>query len=333
MQVWNILSNSVRAYLTPGGAPLRVTHEVTHRCNLRCSFCGYWHDEVDGELEVDAIKHLMDQFVELGAVSWGFTGGEPLVKPGIDELIAHGTKRGLYLNMVSNGTLIPWHLSALRQLAFVVISVDGPAELHDRMRGAGTFERTLEGIRQARKAGIPVVIQSILSGELCREKNHAGLLALVALAQEQQCRIMFQRLYADPFLPGPEVSSLSASDPDFKGAMDTVQHLRTARPRLFYQSMDELVYMREGTAADAMCFAGRYYCLLTPQGHLSPCIYKRNRAIAVTGDGVKGLRLAFDQMEKRHACRCFNTCYNRYNHLFQFNLPSMWRTSCDYFQQ
>lgn len=322
----------LRAWHQPGNqrAPLRVTHEITHRCNLQCVFCGYWKNDPIGELSIEQIKGLMDRFVRLGTLSWGFTGGEPLIKPGVDKLIEHAVRKRLYANLVTNGTLLSEHLDAVRQLNFVIVSIDGPLALHDSLRGQGVFTRTLDGISRARDFGVPIVLQTILSGPLLREPEYRGLNSVLALAREHRCRIMFQKLYDDPFLPGQQNDALHCEPAELLRGLQFLQRCREREPRLFYQSATELIYMREDQLNHGpTCMAGLRFCMITPQGYLAPCIYKRNRAVSVKGEILDDLKSALKQLDRHHECHCSNSCYNRYNHLFHFNPATLWRTVCD----
>lgn len=84
--------------------PLRVTQEVTSRCNLRCKYC-----EVEGtgnELDTPTIKAMMREFKSSGTISWGFTGGEPLLLEDIGELVSYAKKLGFITSLITNGLLL-----------------------------------------------------------------------------------------------------------------------------------------------------------------------------------------------------------------------------------
>jgi len=149
--------------------PVMVSFSVTRECNLKCKHC--YSESVDSphpdELDTSEAKRVISQIAEAGARLIIFDGGEPLMRPDIYQLIAHARDAGLRPLMGSNPTLIAPEVAeklvqaGLRALA---ISLDGvDPQTHDEFRGVeGSWERAMEGIRNAREAGIPFQIAPTL---------------------------------------------------------------------------------------------------------------------------------------------------------------------------
>jgi len=139
-----------------------VVWNVGRRCNLRCIHCySQSHDrEYSGELSHDEGLKLIDDLASFGAPVLLFSGGEPLMRPDIFELIGYARERGMRAVLSTNGTLIsPEVASRLKELglSYVGVSLDGLKETNDRFRGVtGAFDAALEGIRNCREAGIKV---------------------------------------------------------------------------------------------------------------------------------------------------------------------------------
>lgn len=140
---------------------------VTYRCNLQCRFCyaacGCQKKTSSGEMSTDEIVHILKMIREEAKVpSVSFTGGEPLVRPDIEEMVSSARRIGLRVNLISNGTLLAGNdrVEKLREagLNSAQISLEGPnAAVQDKLTGvAGSFEKTLEGIKMLAKAGIHV---------------------------------------------------------------------------------------------------------------------------------------------------------------------------------
>jgi len=94
--------------------------------------------------------------------------GEPFLYPGILELLLHIKKSGLFVSMDTNGTLLGKYAKAVADLKIdrLIVSIDGPEEIHDEVRGAeGSFRKTAEGIRKIKdletKAGRKSCVQTI----------------------------------------------------------------------------------------------------------------------------------------------------------------------------
>ena len=152
--------------------------QVNDFCNLACAHClvssGPSRDQ---GLSTQRILDAIDQGVELGVTRIFFTGGEPLARPDILELCAHVVERHHQeLVVLTNGTLFKGdRLTRMTELAVsgelasdpalrVQISLDGSrAEVNDPIRGDGSFERIVDGIRTAVEAGLaPTLTATIL---------------------------------------------------------------------------------------------------------------------------------------------------------------------------
>jgi len=139
-----------------------VVWNCTRRCNLRCVHC--YSASADrayaGELTTDEARRLIDDLAGFGAPVLLFSGGEPLLRPDVHELIAYAAERSLRAVVSTNGTLIDEEtVERLRDsgAAYVGVSLDGLGEANDRFRGvAGAFDRALAGIRRCRDAGLKV---------------------------------------------------------------------------------------------------------------------------------------------------------------------------------
>jgi len=145
-------------------SPLRaqpvVVWNCTRRCNLQCVHC-YAEASVTGganELSTTEGRSLLDDLAAFGAPVVLFSGGEPLLREDLFDLIDHGVKLGLRAVLSTNGTLID-EKTALRLrdagVSYAGISLDGLRETNDRFRKAiGGFDLALRGIRNCLSAGL-----------------------------------------------------------------------------------------------------------------------------------------------------------------------------------
>ncbi len=153
-----------------------VVWNCTRTCNLRCVHC-YAHSDArryEGELSTDEAKVMIDNLAAFGSPVLLFSGGEPCLRPDLVELMAYARAAGMRVVISTNGTLIT--PEAARQyaevgLSYVGVSIDGATpETHDAFRGMpGSFERAMEGIRNAREAGIKVGLRMTISKRNWRE--------------------------------------------------------------------------------------------------------------------------------------------------------------------
>jgi heme b synthase len=167
--------------------PLRLlAWETTRRCNLACAHCraAAGSGPYEGELSTVEGKALLEELATRGPVVVILTGGEPLLREDIYELIEYGAGLGHRMVMAVNGTLLTPEIALrLKELGIqrLSISLDGAtAHSHDRLRQVpGAFEGALRGIRAAQAAGLPFQINTTVIAN-----NRAELPALYDLALE-----------------------------------------------------------------------------------------------------------------------------------------------------
>lgn len=213
---------------------------VTYRCDNRCRFCyaGCGDPDVEtkassgDELDTAGFKRVIDAFRDEAKIPFfSFTGGEPLVRPDVEELAAYAVARGLRVNLVTNGRLAtPERAASLfaSGLRTAQVSLEAPeAGLHDSLCGReGAFAETVDGIRAMLAAGISVQTNSTLTAA-----NREALLGLPAFVAGLGVRRMSMNLFI-PVGSGKGASGLFVPYSDVGGFVDE------ARKRAHAASVD-----------------------------------------------------------------------------------------------
>lgn len=151
--------------------PLVVIWEVTRACDLACFHCPVSAQPGRNPLELSTLeaKRVIDDIAQLEPPGFIFTGGDPLKRPDIYELVEYAASKYLQPAMTSSATpllsgesLMHLKRAGLNRLA---LSLDGPTpELHDSFRGVpGSFARTLDAMHCANAIGLPVQINTTIS--------------------------------------------------------------------------------------------------------------------------------------------------------------------------
>lgn len=173
-----------------------VVWNCTRRCNLKCVHC-YSHSQdrqYQGELTNEEAKRFIDGLAEFGVPVLLFSGGEPLLRPDLFELISYTRNKGIRAVISTNGTLITPEVApklADAGLSYVGVSLDGLKPVHDRFRGVDhSFEAALAGIRASRNAGVKVGLRFTINKD--NVDDVPGIFKL--LEQEQIPRICFYHL-------------------------------------------------------------------------------------------------------------------------------------------
>lgn len=240
--------------LTGGGwalPPIQALIELTYRCNQRCSVCQFMPllksggNAGRGEvLSTSEVRHIVDQLPPLALVT--FTGGEPLLRPDLPELVAHAGKRRL-VHVISNGSLLTPELA--RELLATSspgmpspglfafgISVQGNSRTHDRaVARPGGFARTLAGIaalRGARRGAHPLItLKTVINPETLPELPELFRLAEEAGADYfnpilENTGAHFERINFATSIAG--VEERLAEQPPLAG-LDVAQFMETLR--------------------------------------------------------------------------------------------------------
>lgn len=140
-----------------------VVWNVTSRCNLACTHCyanASLCPENSYELSTKDGEKLIDDLASFGVPVLLFSGGEPLMRDDIFELISYAASKGMRTVLSSNGTLIDKTKAEILKkigISYVGISIDGREEPHDKFRcRKGAFRKTLGGIRTCVQSGLKV---------------------------------------------------------------------------------------------------------------------------------------------------------------------------------
>lgn len=255
-----------------------VSWNVTRRCNLKCGHC--YRDAgaaAAGELTTREGRALIDEIARAGFRIMIFSGGEPLLREDLLDLVAHARTRGLRPVLGTNGTLLDE--ATARDLlragaAAVGISLDSlHPEYHDAFRGLpGAWEGAMAGIRACRAAGLPFQIHTTVT-----RQNYHEIEALTDLAVEQGAQghhVFF--LVAVGRAAGLADADLSQEEYEdllrrliVKGQKVPLEVKPTCAPQFMRIAEQMGVRMRYTRG----CLAGIAYCLIDPVGHVQPCAY------------------------------------------------------------
>ena len=315
-----MINSLLFTYLSRVGVkcPLRVTHFCTFRCNLSCSYCGIWKARKK-EMTTEQVKRAMKEFAVAGTVFWTFTGGEPLLRKDIGELVNYA--KGLFpiVSLTTNGVLLKDKINEVKNVNYFTISLDGPKEVNDYNRGKGSFEKALEGIKTARRKGKDVVINAVIS-KLNVKNDFEGIKKLIKIASDNGCRMNFTVLYRDQFNRNNKgINNIWLSDKERINALNFIKKEKKRRFGLISFS-NPCIERIKNLEKWKICYSGKLFCELLPDGTVVPCLFKEKEGI----DGLKyGFVNAFNKLPIHEDCFCINTCYNELNCIFSLNPKSL----------
>lgn len=257
-----------------------ISWNVTKRCNLYCEHC-YRDSGPDasdeGRLTTGEGRRLIDQIQAAGFRLLIFSGGEPLIREDLTELIAHAASRGLKSAMGSNGTLLTAAKARrLKEAGLdgIAISIDSAEpDSHNRFRNSPDgWEKAVQGIRHAREAGLKVQINMTL-----KEDNVDDFDRVARLAEELDVASLH------PFFLVPTGRAVNMEEDALKHERyyqvlrNVLQRQRTTRieikPTCAPQFMPLARSLHLEMRYSRGCLAGVGYCSILPNGDVHICPY------------------------------------------------------------
>jgi radical SAM protein with 4Fe4S-binding SPASM domain len=146
-----------------------VVWNITRACNLKCVHCynDSGSEKANDELSTKEAKVVLDDLAKFGVPSVLFSGGEPLMRDDLFELLGYAVEKGLRTVISTNGTLITDEVAKkIKQygVSYVGISLDGIGKVNDQFRGVeGAFDKAVRGIKNCQDAGVRIGLRLTLT--------------------------------------------------------------------------------------------------------------------------------------------------------------------------
>jgi radical SAM protein with 4Fe4S-binding SPASM domain len=264
--------------------PHVVAWNLTRRCNLRCTHCyisaGPW-ETAEAELDGAECRRVVDELVAVNpSPMLILSGGEPLVREDLPDLVSYASGRGATVVVGTNATaLTEGRVQTLKRagLSGVAVSVDSlEAGVHDVFRGgARALERTVAALEILRASRLDFVIQTTAT-----PANAGEIPALLDWAAEQGA-VCFNLYFLVPTGRGANLLDLSPdriesllaalvkAEKRHRGAMMVRAKCAPHFMRLVHATTPDSPVLNYRTR----CPCGIDYCRITPEGKVTPCPY------------------------------------------------------------
>ena len=213
----------------------QLSWEATGRCNLACAHCAALSGPAVDPARELTTQEARDLFSAVAAdfppdrLSIGITGGEPLLRSDLFTILEHLNRLGLAWGLITNGLLLDDAMLdrlAAAGIGSLSISLDGPPEFHERLRGPGTYAPVLDAVRRAAAhPGVPLLeVGSVLTAGLAPElPGFAELLAGLGVGQWRLLPLAHQGRARDCpgfCAPAAELRASLAWIRDYRGQAD-----------------------------------------------------------------------------------------------------------------
>ena len=255
------------------GPPLWLLAEVTYRCPLHCVFCynplDFAKTERADELSTADWLRVLREARQLGAVQCGFSGGEPLMRDDLEELIAEAHRLGYYTNLLTSGVgLTKERAAALKAagLDHVQLSFqDSTRELNDFLSHTRTFQLKQEVGETIKALGWPMVMNVVI-----HRLNIDHIDRIIAMADAlgaEYLELANSQYYSWAHLNRDHLLPTSEQIRRAEAVTDAWRVKVADRMKLFFVAPD----YHEGKPKKCMNGWGNVFLTVTPDGTALPC--------------------------------------------------------------
>ena len=294
-------------------SPLIVGFSLLNSCTNKCIYCNTWiYDK--NQLKTPEILKIIEELALNGCKRISFTGGEPLLRKDIGQIIDYSKKKGLIVGLNSNGNLVKNKIEDIINLDILTLSLDGPCAIHDKQRGKGSYGKVMEAINVAKDNNIRTNLTCVLT-----KYNINSVEFLINKAEKEKCIIFFQPVSLIP-LGKKKICKLRPDKKEFSKAIDI---LINSRSKYIGNSLGGLNYLKKWPGAYFKeCCAAKIYCAVDPNGNLYSCSNLRDQE---QGKNIlkMGFRKSFDSLNRKSCMNCWCSSKLEMNYLLALDFDAI----------
>jgi MoaA/NifB/PqqE/SkfB family radical SAM enzyme len=313
----------LKCHISNNYKPLVILLYLTDRCNSKCRYCvGNWSGRKIKDYTTDEVKKIIDECRSLGSIHITIHGGELLLRNDTKEIIDYLKENKFYVNVVTNGILLPSKIDEIANVDSLCISLDGREENNDYNRGKGTYKASMTAIKLAKEKGFRLTVQSTLTNRsvkdieyLCRQAKEIGYF--------QQFSLLLKPLT-------PEEKELGLSDEGARDALRQILKLKKEGYPVFtsYRALKNAINWPYGFDKQRLeiaelppgnklikCFFGKLKIAIDADGFAYPCSTLNDSRVS-NELNVKdvGVKKAYEHILKNKPCEaCYYLTQNDWN--------------------
>src|SRR3989344_6738034 len=186
------------------------------------------------------------------------------------------------VTLATNGILIPDHIDEMHNIDNLIISLDGPKDIHDKLRGKGTFDKVVEAINILNSKGIKTTVNAVIT-----KYNFEYIDFLVEFAKKYNVNLMFQ--------PVVKIKNNSKSDAldnkELLNVIEKIKKLKKLNKEIITSnsSLDDLYNFKteKRKKFQRNCLSGKIFCIISPDGKIVPCL------LELGNKNIDGLKLGW----------------------------------------
>ena len=276
--------------------PLNVSYFITNKCDLRCDYCNIpetrGHHE---QMTTDEIKAMLDEFHSQGMVKFSCSGGEPLLRADLGEVLDHAKSLGAITSITTNGRLVAKRADTLGALHTMLISLDGGQDFQDTTKH-NDVKTVINAISlMKRRHGTKVWLSTVLLNHSREQMDF-----VIAVCRDLDVKVLLQPFH-DILAVGKGFDRQLRDEP----LKDIFRYALDKAPEVVANSPDYIdMIFNDGFLHPSFCLAGVRTCFINSNGNVFPClpIMMEDKP---TLNGLKaGWREAFESMPTASCATC-----------------------------
>jgi len=273
----------LKAKILKRRSPAIVGWAITDLCNRRCLYCARWQGK-QKELSTEEVFRVVDELARMGTAMISFTGGEPLVRKDIGKIIDYIYNKGISVKLNSNGMLVEQKIKELKKLDLLTLSLEGPEEIHDAIRGKDAYQQVLTAAQVANKSGIRVSFTTVLTAD-----NLKSIDFILNKAKEFNSKVNFQPA-TQTILGSASVNPLAPDIAQYRQAINKLIERKKNGNKEIANSLKGLEHLYWWPEAKKMnCACSWVSCRIEPNGDIIYCSRGKTprKALNCINDGVE----------------------------------------------
>lgn len=322
----NSIKQLLKIYALGKRLPLNVTHIITTRCNYRCKYCDM-PSHTYNEMNTQQIFTIIDQMAKAGVRRYGISGGEPLLREDIGEVIDYAKSKGMIVTLFTNGFFVKQKIEQIKNIDVLLISLDGDHSVHDIHRHIGAYDKAIEAIQIANTYKIPVWIGFTLTKYSVNKIDF-----ILEKSKELGFKILVQPVFNYPGYSADEktIKEMQEFGDDFRKAINMLIQKKEEG----YSIITSTTYLKNMISPydkkvphwnRNTCWAIKAFCALTPDGLIAPCFKTYN--IKNWPDATKlGFLKALELIPEFTCEGCYSYATTEFNYLYSLNPEVIYNT-------
>ena len=306
------VSAIIRQRLSGREYPLISIIVVNNTCNWDCGYCfGDYRNRRDKDYSTDEIKYLIDELYNKGVRYLNLHGGETLLRDDIGDLCHFVKNKGMYLCVITNGSLLDRKINEIKCADNISISLDGNREGNDLNRGKGTFDAAMSAVDIVKKHNVPLRVSVTITKHTM---NDIGFLA--KLSKEKDLKLIFSIL----FKPLKKAHDCRMTDSEIRQTLSEVKRYRKlgypihagdkslAAAIHWPYDYDEVHHIpeelvtKEYSEHRVPCFYGKSKFTIEGDGYIYPCFLTTDGSFQPKNWKEVGLDEALEHVLRTNTC-------------------------------